>query len=144
MNELQLIRSELAAQRRHALELIALGVTSDAYTVYLAFILDLEARRIASHLEHLQSRSDLTDANHRLLGRCARTLETLAATQARGSSAELLARLMPLVEELEALAESRYALADWRRAAHIDADSILEERRLRKKVLEQVHGNISS
>ena len=149
MNELQLIRRELAAQRRHVRAITTSLSTQSApsisvsYKLYFSFIIAMETRRLASHLERLRSRTDLTDADLRLIERGVRTLEALGAERSPGSCAERVTSLSALVEELEGIAESRYGLNDWRRAAHLDADSILEERRLREKALEQAHGRIS-
>lgn len=161
MNELQLLRKELAAQRRHARELSISRVESATYDEYLALIIGLETHRIASHLARLRPRLDMSETERRLLERCTSEFERLTA-QASAScptafegdghapgalpsgaltrKADLVMRLSALSEELETIAVSRYGIEDWRRAAHVDADSILEERRLRKKVLEQAHG----
>lgn len=151
MNELQLIRTELAAQRRNARE-IAASLTSQpininivpstAYDKYLSLIIDLESHRARSHLERLRSRSDLSEAEHEVIAHCARELDALAHG-ATTHKAHCMTRHSALAEELEAIAAPRYGMDDWRRAAHIDADSILEERRLRKSVLEQIHGRVS-
>jgi hypothetical protein len=57
--------------------------------------------------------------------------------------AELSTRTEALIESrgaLEALVSSLYTVDDWRRIAHVDADSIVEERRLRAEVLRQCDG----
>lgn len=171
MNELQVIRRELAAQHRHAREMAASlmsdsGMTtiasSDSYNIYLSWIIDLESRRAHSHLERLRSRSELSDPDGAVIERCAREFEMLSSEGALAPptatpqvpalgllrdgltrKAHVITRLAALVEELETVAASRYGLDDWRRTAHIDADSILEERRLRKNALEHVHGRTS-
>lgn len=143
MNELQLLRTELAAQRGRAREMALLCASqSKSYDIYLTFIIESESRRLASHLERLKPRSDLTPAERALLESSARELRTLdaIARDALALKAKSTVRLITVVEELEAIAVSRYGLEAWRRTAHLDADSILEERRLRKMVLEQTHG----
>jgi len=162
MNELQFIRGELAAQRQRSREIGASWsercgdaqirelneVKSVSYRSYLLFIIDLESKRIASHLDRLGPRSDLSDAERKGFERCAREFEMLSAARALSSTSaartvESLSRLSTLVRELEAIAESRYGVDDWRNASHIDADSILEERRLRKQALGEPHGRAS-
>jgi len=153
VNELQLIRAELATQRRHARDLAAShardlndknSFTSDSYDKYFTFILAIESRRAASHLERLRSRSDLSVTERGVIERYAGELEVLRAERAAVDNARGVTRLCDLSTELEAIAESRYGLDDWRRAAHIDADSILEERRLRKQLHAQIHGHVSN
>ncbi len=173
MNEVQLIRRELAAQRRHARDIEAswsarLGDinthNSEAYNSYFLFILGMESKRIQSHLERLRIRSDLSKAEHALLELCGGEFETLTAARApssprsasaSGSAAtvtadtlarnvESLNRLSMLLQQLDAIAESRYGVEDWRSASHLDADSILEERRLRRRALGESHGPASA
>jgi hypothetical protein len=159
MNESQLIRRELAAQRRHAREIAASWISrdqefsneiSDNYNSYLLLIIGLQIARIESHLERLRPRSDLSEAERGALDshRCA--FESLLAERARAFAGERVARnaehlmqLSRIAEALDAMAESRYSVDDWRGAAHVDADSILEERRLRKQLLEQADGRAS-
>ena len=168
VNELQLIRSELAAQRHHARALAASLDSMNAiinsqilksYDIYLSWIIERESHRTSSHLERLRSRSDLGDTERGVIGRCAREFDALAAERASASAAsaapasaahdviarraDLMNRLAAIAEQLETVAASRYGIEDWRRTAHIDADSILEERRLRKNVSEQPHGRTS-
>ncbi|HYK25264.1 MAG TPA: hypothetical protein VEV18_03325 [Steroidobacteraceae bacterium] len=164
MNEVQLIRRELAAQREHAREVGASWsscledfkfVNSVTYYSYFSLILGLESKRIESHLERLRPRADLSEEERQRLARCAREFETHASARALASmadsapavtastvarSVESLTRLSTVVEELEAIAESRYRVDDWRRASHVDADSSLEERRLRKLALGEARG----
>lgn len=150
MNEVQLIRRELAAQRRHARDVAASWsaspriqnpMISNAYGDYFRLIIDLESRRVRTHLDGLGMRSDLSDVELGLLERCARQIEALAPERAR--DADLASELAALAQELETLAECRYRVQDWRRAAHVDADSILEERRLRAQALGEGHGPAS-
>lgn len=170
MNEVQLIRRELAAQRRHAREIAASWISPrgavsneilNAYDAYFLLIIHLESARVASHLASLQSRSDLTHAERWLLERCGGEFEALAVERqpgrVRGSEAQapagaaitrdtvmrhgsLLMQLSTLVQQLEGIAESRYGVDNWRRASHLDADSILEELRLRKQALGETRG----
>jgi len=156
MNEVQLIRRELAAQRQHGREVEASwnarpGIlhpdNSINYNAYFLLILALESRRIESHLGRLRSRSDLSDAERRLLECQTREFETLTAARVPATTTDTVAhnvqslnRLSMLAQALEAIAEAHYGVDDWRRASHIDADSILEERRLRKQALGEAHG----
>jgi hypothetical protein len=164
MNEVQLIRRELAAQRRHGREIGASWsagtdefnvLNSDTYNLYFSLIIDLESKRIASHLDRLRSRSDLSDAAQRLLESCAREFATLSttrvtacapdspaavATNTVSCNVQSLNRHSTVAQQLEAIAESRYGVDDWRRTSHLDADSILEELRLRKQALGEARG----
>ncbi|HEY2590990.1 MAG TPA: hypothetical protein VGI35_05310 [Steroidobacteraceae bacterium] len=158
MNEMQLIRRELAAQRRHAREIAASWISPrgavsneilNTYDAYFLLIIHLESSRVASHLDSLQSRSDLTHAERSLLEHCGSEFETLAAGAAAAPAitretvmrhGSLLMQLSTLVQQLEGIAESRYGVDDWRRASHLDADSILEELRLRKQALGETRG----
>jgi hypothetical protein len=164
MNEVQLIRRELAAQRQHGREIGASWsarhrelntYNSVSYNSYFLLLIDLESRRIESHLDRLRARSDLNDAERGLLARCAREFETGSAAHVPAAApdsaaavtaetvarnVQSLSRLSTVVQELEAIAESRYGVNDWRRASHIDADTILEELRLRKQALGEARG----
>jgi hypothetical protein len=157
MNEMQIIRRELAAQREHSREIGAswnsrrfdLSIANSVcYNLYFLLIIGLESKRIESHLDRLRSRSDLSDTERRKLERCAREFETLTAARVPASAsdpattitADTVARFSTVVQELEAIAASRYGVDDWRRASYIDADSILEERRLRTQALGEAHG----
>lgn len=170
MNEVQLIRRELAAQRRRARLLAAAcspeigsvnSYVPDSYSLYFLLVLDLESKRLQSHLARLETRSDLSADERRALERCAREFASLAGGHAAAArdtaadtrdtaagtsvtrNAEALTRLSTIVEELESIAESRYTVDDWRRTAHVDADSILEERRLHERARnEQARGEI--
>jgi len=160
MNEVQLIRRELTGQRVRAREFIAAfesgdsinaTVSSECYASYLMFAIESESARIVSHLERLTHRSDLSEAERRRLEHCGREFGSVTAAQRAAAAAftretiardvELLTRLSTLVEELEAVAESRYGVDDWRCTAHVDADSILEERRLHKRISSRTDGS---
>lgn len=195
MNEAQLIRAQLAAEREHLREVAfwcaaarsAPAVRSRAggsptavawrsaeisqefimsCINYLLFFMKQEQARGAACLE-LSSRApdsprDAADPHTppRLHGALAPLRAALAAVTTalaelgstseayrpgRAGGPEILAQLCrcaALVERLtesrlalEALAERRYTVEDWRRVAHVDADSILEERKLRAEVL---------
>lgn len=168
MNEVQLIRREIAAQRRHASEAAAGGASSSesqkgsAYTVacveYIELIIKQERLRLEAHLERLRARRELTEAERQMLERCAAfvgAMPSVGTGDAPGLSEpdaaidpvrrlararDLLSRIEPVAHEIEAVAERCYGIDDWRRTSHVDADSILEARRMRKRVLEHADG----
>ncbi len=178
MNEVQLLRKEIAGQRRRASEVAASWASGSAignhdrtesYKEYLEFILNSERRRLGSHLDRLRSHGALSEAERRTVERCTRAFEALAIetgseptlggqehvatdtgprdaapTVQIGRIAELLSRLEPMTREIEAIAERHYGVEDWRRTAQIDADSILEERRLREQIVAQARSNQGS
>ncbi len=157
MNEVQLLRAQLAAEREHLREVAALcaarrredNISYDfiiSCTEYLLFRLSKEhARGVA--LQNLQGvapenlRRALIPVTAAIGELRAQSTARNVATDAR-QRLELLDRCAALADQLiesrralEALAESRYTVEDWRRVACIDADSILEERKLRAEVL---------
>lgn len=87
-----------------------------------AALASVAAARAALQAASDAYRAGRTEASPMLeeLGRCAALLERLV--ESRGA--------------LEALTGRGYTVDDWRRAAHVNADSILEERQLRAEVLQ--------
>lgn len=168
MNEAQLIRAQLAAEREHLREVASLCAAAHTrihqaeispYFIsscinYLLFSMNKERTRSAALLEcssraheraHEKAGNDLrralslvTDALGELQ---ARSTARSVATDARQTLEELerctalVDRLIDSRLDLETLAEREYSIVDWRRVAHVDADSILEERKLRTEVL---------
>jgi len=90
-----------------------------SYVKYMRYCLDKESARARAHLARLGSAAEPTPAETAALERLKRAL----------GEARLL-DLIEAAERVEALAEQWYSIEDWRRVARIDADAILEERRL--------------
>ncbi|MGD9599053.1 MAG: hypothetical protein AB7G76_05580 [Steroidobacteraceae bacterium] len=155
MDELTLLRDQVATERRHfaavkeacraALQAggdpAGLAHTCRAAIAYLVY----GARRLHAqdhaHVLLLRPRIAPGDtASHRLLDDLAATLErSRAALQALESAPDPVpgvAAFLDFVDEvlgrrrhgLEALFQAHYSLDDWRAASFVDADSILEER----------------
>jgi hypothetical protein len=156
MNEAQLIRRQIGIEREHAYELLRRieQTFSMVYDNYLLYILDKQTSRATAHIERMSSRGPVTPDEEAALQNLRRALEELtrvvpAPDSRAGSSPRIsagqercLAPLRDLIdssERLEALAERRYTIDDWRSIARIDADSVLEERRLWAEVLR--HGS---
>jgi hypothetical protein len=152
VNEVQTLRREIASQRRSLRELAAACRTpgadrekignSEACRDYLMFSLHQERGRLRAHLECLRASPGLTAPERSTLDRASDALRAIESGGALGAPEALtellLAHILPTAEALEAIAERHYGVEDWRRAAHVDADSILEARRLRQRVIE--HG----
>lgn len=143
------------------------NLESIAYEHYMFFFLDIECRRLAAHLDRL--RTGVSDESARLLlERGARVLAEARTARdslrrfveasdplrdaapsapdvaadrsvALREAGERVRALEPVAAAIEACAAKIYRLEDWRRAAHLDADVILEERRLRNRILELEH-----
>jgi hypothetical protein len=163
MNEAQLIRRQIGIEREHACELLRRieSTFSMTYSNYLLYILDKQTSRATAHIERMSSRGPVTPDEEAALHNLRRALEELTRVlpapesgggrppSRAGSSPPIsagqercLAPLRDLIdssERLEALAEWRYTIDDWRSIARIDADSVLEERRLWAEVLR--HGS---
>ncbi len=168
MNEAQLIRAQLAAEREHLREVASLCAAARApihnakinhYFIttcinYLLFSMNKELARSADLLEcssraHERAHEKAGNDLRRALGLVTEALGELQARSTARSIAtdarqtlEELERCTTLVDRLiesrlalETLAERDCSIVDWRRIAHVDADSILEERKLRTEVL---------
>lgn len=155
MDELALLRDQVATERRHFAAVKeacraalraggdreALADTCRAAIAYLAY----GARRLHAqdhaHVLLLRPRIASGDAaNHRVLDDLASTLERArAALLALESAPDPVAGVttyLDFVDEvlgrrrhsLEALFQAHYSIDDWRATSFVDADSILEER----------------
>ncbi len=162
MNEVQLIRSQIATEREHLRACLRDNsyYFPDIYENYLRYFLDREHSRCAQHAARLSrcARSlsaeevEVLASLRQALDHSAEVLPALDRSATRGSDsaaaaavARCAARLRSLVdsaERIEALAEPRYTIEDWRNVAQLDADSVLEERRLWAEVLR--HGSARS
>ena len=103
------------------------------------YSLDRERTRAAAHMARLGRDAELTGAERAALARLEEALDAARATAA--PCATLLADLIEAAARLEALVERRYTIEDWREVARVDADSILEERRLWAET--QLHGPLA-
>jgi hypothetical protein len=142
MNELQLIRRQVALEREHLLALSRKenNFFSVSYNRYLIYILNQERSRSAAHLRRLSAASGIAPAQEAALANLKHALEE-TANAAPDRRAALLGRLIDSAERVEALVEQRYTIDDWRSVARIDADSVLEERRLWAEVLRDGSGS---
>lgn len=154
MNEIQLLRAQLATERTHAGAVAAACAAGSeppelrtAGTDYLLCVLgwfDERDRRLG---ELVRTRPDLPGQVRRGIeealaqpGGSAAALEKLKAAQGGPSvSWQALAQFVGTVWErrrdaIDALLASNTRPADWRAVAGIDADSILEERRRFERV----------
>jgi hypothetical protein len=141
MNETDFIRQQLATERAHLREILrALRPTTaaDRPPHPVALYLDWAGRRLISqvsaHHTALQGAAVLAPALREQLAAAAN-----AATQASDAGAaspaalraeRLLAVLDAWCDPLDAAAGTALRIAHWRRAAHLSADTILEERQL--------------
>ena len=113
MNESDYIRQQLRAERSHLREVLELAPQAPATALaardrYLAWGARRQHEIQQRHLALLAAK----------------------AIQVRTASSAVLSNLLAATEELESLADPVYGIADWRRAAQLSADAILEERRL--------------
>ncbi|HTX24444.1 MAG TPA: hypothetical protein VMD03_07305 [Steroidobacteraceae bacterium] len=166
MDEVQLIRRQIDTERQHlraaATALAAAARTrdvradrgtsgdtscaiSESYERYL--LTNREPARCAAHLARLGARGALSPPERTALAQLQDSLTRLrgrvgaAAATDRVDPAELAqltCEWIESAESLEALAERRYTVDDWRAIAQIDADWILEERRLWAQLLSRV------
>lgn len=163
MNEIELLKSQLAAERQHLEEIAArcrggneqISIYFTANCIkYLLFSIKNERARLEAHAERSRDGADARSAQ--AIERLRRAFEQAEAAAARlpalpesapskavsredalalTECAELIQRSVEARTALEALEAPRYTVDDWRRIARLDADSILEERRLRTGVL---------
>lgn len=171
MNEVELLRAALAAERQHLGEVAALCRATpeppesnlinniellNSCAIYLLSIIKKERMRASAHLECFgEPRAGERETHERWMKSLA-SAESAAASlaallqagdletdrrEAAARLAECAGRLVDLVASrtaLEVLATPRYEVAHWRRTARVDADAILEERRLYAEVLRHV------
>jgi hypothetical protein len=140
MNETDFIRQQLATERAHLREILhsvrqASGGHGVAHPVML--YIDWAGRRLVSQVEAhrtaLRSAATLNPAMQAQLIAAATATE-VAQTGAPGAlplrAAQLLAVLDAWSDPLDSAAASLLRVAHWRQAAHLTADTILEERQL--------------
>jgi hypothetical protein len=178
VNEVQLIRRQIATERQHLRELAArsgqaaVGEDHDAgrmrklsqdisasYFNYMRYYLPRERARAQAHIERIgrgasptpderaalaglqQALGETTGLSGSEVAHAALTPRSACAGECARDAARLC-RLIDSAERIEALAERRYAIEDWRSVARLDADSVLEERRLWAEVLR--HGPLAA
>jgi hypothetical protein len=155
MDELAIIRGQIATERRHLIAVKAACRTAlsagrattgvdDFARVAGDYLLYLGRRLLAQDHAHavlLRPRLASSDAaSHRLLDDLEATLKQLrVALQALEGEADRVAGLFDYLEfvdgalakrrhALEPLLTAHYSIEDWRATASVDADSIIEER----------------
>jgi hypothetical protein len=141
MNETDFIRQQLAAERTHLREIL-LAVPQETgpvkmarpVTAYLEWASRRLLEQLSAHRCALQAVPALTGATRARLTEVATTAAHARAAAAAGSPSVQAQRLLALLEAwsepLDALAGASLRIGHWRRAAHLSADTILEERRL--------------
>lgn len=144
MNETDFIRRQLAAERAHLREILDAGGGGTAATISappVALYLEWGGRRIVQQLTvHRAGLEALGDAAATAaLGRLSAALDR-AAAHAGAPPAQRAAQLPALLdawtEPLDTLAGRCLRLPHWRAAAHLNADSILQERQLHAAALQ--------
>lgn len=164
MNELQIIRNQLSVERQHAAEVAtacanvlqgqpALKEFREASVEYLAWVLARFEEREQTLLDLMRAHRAVPEqaqsALQEMIGRPGKSREALAKLElALGSSADPNATRWREFgqffngvwrtrrEAIDAFLEQNARVADWRTISAIDADSILEERRLYERVRE--------
>jgi hypothetical protein len=141
MNETDFIRQQLASERAHLREILRAlrpAAAADRPPHPAALYVDWAGRRLISqvlaHQTALQGGAVLAPALREQLAAAAsaatQASETGAASAAALRAERLLAVLDAWSEPLDAAAGTALRIAHWRRAAHLSADTILEERQL--------------
>jgi len=161
MNEVQLLRRQIGTERAHAREARAIAAAagtatqammgrnknlnpsiSNRYVKYIEYCMRMESTRALGHIARLATHSPLVAGEEAALARLRRTLEQHVPLDGTvGSVAQYVSLLCDLVDASEALerfTERRYSVEDWRAVAQVNADSVLEERKLWGEVIE--HG----
>ncbi|MGC1459326.1 MAG: hypothetical protein WA825_13715 [Steroidobacteraceae bacterium] len=125
MNETDFIRQQLHLERTHLREILRAlrpEIAADTPAHAVALYIDWAGRRLIKQvLAQQTARQGVAALDPALQGQ-------LAAAHLRPE--DLLALLEAWSEPLDAAANHELRAAHWRRAAHLSADTILEERRL--------------
>jgi hypothetical protein len=138
MNEIDFIRQQLAGERSHLREILRAAGAADRPSHPVALYLDWAGRRLISqvlaHHTALQGSATLAPALREQLAAAAAAATQAGDTDAGRPPALRAERLRALLdawsEPLEAAAGRVLRIAHWRRATHLSADTILEERQL--------------
>jgi hypothetical protein len=141
MNETDFIRRQLALERAHLREILLAvpqepGVVKMArpVTAYVEWASRRLLNQLGAHRCALQAVPAMTAATHAQLS--AVSSAATQAVEAAGAAAlnvrakRLLALLEAWSEPLDELAGATLRIGHWRQAAHLSADTILEERQL--------------
>jgi len=141
MNETDFIRQQLAAERAHLREIL-LAVPQQTgpvkmarpVTAYVEWASRRLLNQLSAHRHALQAVPTIAAATQAQLTEVATTTTRAVDAAAAGSlnvqAKRLLALLEAWSEPLDALAGATLRIGHWRRAAHLSADTILEERQL--------------
>jgi hypothetical protein len=145
MNEVQLLRRQIAVERQHFLDISE--YTSISYGNYITYYIAREQARVKAHIGRLTSHAPLAPTEQAALTSLRHALDESADLDAANTDgglahrATLLRNLIHAAEAIEPFAERYYSVEDWRSVAQVSADSILEERRLWAEVIH--HGTIA-
>jgi hypothetical protein len=141
MNETDFIRQQLASERSHLRDILRglrPGGAAERPPHPVALYLDWAGRRlirqVLAHQTALQGAAALTPALREQLAAAASAAAQAGDTGAASPAPLHAERLQTLLdawsEPLDAMAGSALRIAHWRRAVHLSADTILEERQL--------------
>jgi hypothetical protein len=141
MNETDFIRQQLAAERAHLREIL-LAVPEESgpvnmarpVTAYIEWARRRLLNQLGAHRCALQAVPTMGAATHAQLSALStaatQAVEAAAAASLNVQAKRLLALLEAWSDTLDALAGATLRIAHWRQAAHLSADTILEERQL--------------
>jgi hypothetical protein len=145
MNEVQLLRRQISVERQHIIEVNIYNST--AYNNYIMYCIDREQARAQAHIARLSLHAPLAPTEQAALTSLRHALDETAnldAADPNGALAHrttLLRNLIQAAQAIEQFAERYYSVEDWRSVAQVNADSILEERKLWAEVLH--HGTVA-
>jgi hypothetical protein len=142
MNEIDYLRAQIALEQRHFLETVRVvagaqpGTTGDpnstARSAYLAFAVPRIHARLKAMHDVLRGAATASAPGREALQPMLASLASISDKYIYNSD-EYIENLMYFIErygaQLDAAARARCTVADWRRLAHLDADSVLEESR---------------
>jgi hypothetical protein len=145
MNEVQLLRRQIAVERQHCLDIR--DNNSISYDNYIMYYIARERARMKAHIGRLSLHAPLAPSEQAALTSLRHALDESADLDAANTNGglarrtSLLHNLVHAAEAIEPFAERYYSVEDWRSVAQVSADSILEERRLWAEVTH--HGTIA-
>lgn len=139
MNETDFIRQQLATERAHLREVLqsVRQASGHAGSHPVAVYIDWAGRRLTAQVEaHRTALRGAATLNPAMQSQLAAAATAARAAQAGAASTlplraeQLLAVLDAWSEPLDAAAAGVLRVSHWRQAAHLTADTILEERQL--------------
>jgi hypothetical protein len=143
MNESQYLRQQLALERSHLQEILQVvrrGSAAMGTSRPVAEYIDWAGRRLLSqlhaHRQALQAAAATDAVTGALLDRLAGAASRVSDGHDRPSDVRaehLLALIAAWSEPLDVLARSTLHVSQWRQAAQLNADTILQERQLYAK-----------